>query len=173
MFAVGGETVIDEQFEIGDGVDIPEGRYRLTQVGWFANTSRNRPVVLSSNAMLQWVYEGTVHTINGTLEVTPTANLGVNVRVSRNIVDVPNGSFVADVVSTRLSLAMSTRLFADALVQYNDLDGELSANVRVNFIHRPGSDLYLVFNERRGAPGDLWAVESRAAIAKLTYLARF
>ena len=60
----------------------------------------------------------------------------------------------------------------NALIQYNESDDELSGNIRFNFIHTPGSDLFLVLNERRGMPDDLWALDSRSAVAKLTYLAR-
>ncbi|HUF35109.1 MAG TPA: hypothetical protein VMN37_04115, partial [Gemmatimonadales bacterium] len=68
--------------------------------------------------------------------------------------------------------AASTRLFADALVQYNSLDNQLSANLRLNLIHRPGSDLFVVLNERRGGEADLWTPLDRGAVVKLTYLVR-
>jgi hypothetical protein len=63
-------------------------------------------------------------------------------------------------------------LFANALVQYNKLDDELSISVRINFIHRPGSDLFIVINEERGSSTSVWDVNTRAAVVKLTYLAR-
>lgn len=173
FFYIIGQTVLDESFDISDDVEIPAGTYPLRQLGWFANSSRNRPLVFSSQGMLQWIYDGTVHSVMSTLDATPSANLAVRLGLTRNLVNVPNGSFDADIVSLRLALALSTKLFANALIQYNDQDDELSANVRFNFIHRPGSDLFVVFNERRGTPGDLWGLDSRAALAKLTYLARF
>jgi hypothetical protein len=58
------------------------------------------------------------------------------------------------------------------LAQYNSLDRSATANVRVNFIHRPGSDLYVVLNEQRGSPTSAWDFDRRGAVVKLTYLAR-
>jgi hypothetical protein len=60
----------------------------------------------------------------------------------------------------------------DALVQHNSLDDALVTNVRFNFIHRPGSDLFLVFTEERGVYGDLWDLADRGMVAKVTYLMR-
>jgi hypothetical protein len=59
------------------------------------------------------------------------------------------------------------------LVQYNSLDEYFSSNLRINFIHRPGSDLFLVFTEERGVDDDLWKVADRASVLKITYLKRF
>ncbi len=69
-------------------------------------------------------------------------------------------------------MALSTKLTANALLQYNERDDRLSANVRINFIHRPGSDLFVVFNEERGSSASLWDLNTRAAVMKVTYLAR-
>ncbi len=54
----------------------------------------------------------------------------------------------------------------------HERDDRLSANVRINFIHRPGSDLFVVFNEERGSSASLWDLNTRAAVMKVTYLAR-
>ena len=60
------------------------------------------------------------------------------------------------------------------LLQYNSLENALSANVRVNLIHRPGSDLFLVYTERRGdVDSKLWHLHERDAVMKVTYLMRF
>ena len=40
--------------------------------------------------------------------------------------------------------AVSRKLFAGALVQWDNLSKELQANIRVDWIHIPGSDLFLV-----------------------------
>jgi hypothetical protein len=63
---------------------------------------------------------------------------------------LPRGAFIAEVSSLRAVYAFTTRLFVSALVQHNSLDRKLVTNLRLGFIHRPGSDLFLVFNEDRG-----------------------
>ncbi len=167
-----GFTRLDESFDIGDDVPVPVGDYDLWQFGWFANTSRNRPVVLNSVGMFQGIYDGNLATVDGTLDVAPNANLALSIGYTHNRVEVSTGEFSADIGRLRLSYAFSTRLIANALLQYNSHENELSANIRVNFIHTPGSDLFLVFNEKRGSDNSLWDPAARAAVLKLTYLGR-
>jgi hypothetical protein len=53
-------------------------------------------------------------------------------------------------------------------VQYNSDAREWNSNIRFNIIHRPLSDLFLVYNERRDSvSGDL---VDRAVILKFTYM---
>ena len=163
---------IDEAFDIGEGVTVPADDYDAHQMGWFANTSRNRPIMLSSMAFLQNFFGGRVDTIANDVTARPNANLELTVGFTRNRVDVPAGAFTADLARLRVGYAFSTTLVANALVQYNRRDERLSVSVRINFIHRPGSDLFIVFNEERGSAASIWDVNTRAAVVKLTYLAR-
>ena len=91
---------------------------------------------------------------------------------TRSWVNVPSGAVVADLFSTRLSWAFTTHLFLNALVQYNGLDEDISANLRFQYIFRPGSDLFLVLNEDRGDPTSLSRLQGRGVRFKVTYLRR-
>jgi hypothetical protein len=163
---------IDQAFDIGSGVIVPVGDYDTYQLGWFANTSSSRPLSLSSQAFLQWYFDGRVNTITNTIALNPNANLALSVGYTFNRVDLPGGAFSADLARFQFGYAFSTKLVANALMQYDRRDDELSVSVRINFIHRPGSDLFIVFNEERGSASSLWDVNTRAAVVKLTYLAR-
>jgi hypothetical protein len=167
-----GFTRIDEAFDIGEGVIVPAGDYDTSQFAWFASTSRNRPIAFNAMAFLQSFFGGTVNSISNTISVNPNANLELSVGYTHNRVDVPAGAFTADLSRFQVGYAFSTKLVANTLMQYNKLDDELSVSVRINFIHKPGSDLFIVFNEERGSATSIWDVNTRAAVVKLTYLAR-
>ncbi len=167
-----GFTRIDEAFDLTDDVSIPPGDYDAGSFGWFARTSSNRPVFLASNGTYAQYFGGTLFTANGSLTATLNRHFSLTGGYTYNDVDTPYGAFRADIGSLRLSYAFSTNLFANALIQYNSLDNKVSANVRINFIHSPGSDLFIVFNELRGNDRSLWAFEARGAVVKITYLAR-
>jgi hypothetical protein len=77
------------------------------------------------------------------------------------------------VAGLRAGWSFSTRLSSQVYVQYNSLERRFVGNFRLRFIHRPGSDLYLVLNEERGEPGDPGALLARGAAVKLSYLVRF
>jgi hypothetical protein len=166
------ETILDEIFELTDDVDVPLGRYRNDHVMLFGNTSKRRAASADVNAMLSKFYGGTLKSAGGSLTLAPSPQVVLGLGFTRNDVDVPTGSFTADITSLRASYSFSTRLTTNVLVQYNSLDRAFSTNVRVNFIHRPGSDLFIVFTENRGDDRRVWNLQDRGLVMKLTYLAR-
>ena len=52
-----------------------------------------------------------------------------------------------------------------SLTQYNTSTHEVSNNVRFNFIYRPGSDIYIVYNDlsQTGLPADIFGREGPPA----------
>jgi hypothetical protein len=65
----------------------------------------------------------------------------------------------------------STRMFVNALVQYNTDARQWTSNIRFNLIHRPLSDFFLVYNEQRETQTQ--ALLGRTLIAKVTYMMAF
>lgn len=61
-------------------------------------------------------------------------------------------------------------MFLNALVQYNSTLQEVSSNIRFNFIYKPLSNFFLVYNDRRTFRGN---VLERALIVKVTYALDF
>ncbi|MDX1674626.1 MAG: DUF5916 domain-containing protein [Longimicrobiales bacterium] len=172
VFVNPGFTRLDEPFDLGD-VTVPPGEWNAMNLGWFASTSASRAVVLGSSGTWQSIYGGTIGSYGATLTVAPDPHVTTTLGYTRNRVALPGGAFDADLASLRLDLSFSTRAFLSALVQYNQLDNQLSANVRFNLIHSPGSDLYVVIDERRGSALDLWDPADRGVALKVTWLQRF
>ena len=109
------------------------------------------------------------YTFGPTVRASEHFNASVNLQI--NDIDLPTDSYVSTLVTTRLNYNFNTRLFLNALIQYNTDSRQWSSNVRFNLIHRPLSDIFLVYNERRlDGTGDLI---DRAVIAKMTYLMAF
>jgi len=168
-----GETVIDESFEIADRVNVDEAQYDIRAFGISASTSRNRPIVFGLSRTTQDIFGGKMTNAGATLTAAAGSHLKLTAGWQHNAVDLPNGAFDADIGSLRLTYAFTTKLVANLLLQYNSLDNNISANFRLNFIHRPGSDLFLVLNENRGAPDTtIWSRQLRDMILKVTWLYR-
>jgi hypothetical protein len=86
---------------------------------------------------------------------------------------LPPSEFNPTLLQARLGLYFTTRLLADAFLQYNsDLD-DFSTNLRLNYKYRPGSDLYVVYKERRDTEGLPSDVVDRSLTLKWTYLLAF
>ncbi|MFQ5678740.1 MAG: DUF5916 domain-containing protein [Gemmatimonadota bacterium] len=163
---------LDEGFDLTDEVFVPGGDYDTWRFRAEGSTSSNRALSLRANASVERFFGGTLRRLSGRLRLSPGSHANLTVEQTHNDVEVPGGEFTADVTSVRFGYAFSTTLTANALVQYNSLDKRISTNVRFNLIHRPGSDLFLVFNEERGSDDSPWDFRSRGLVAKLTYLAR-
>jgi hypothetical protein len=96
-------------------------------------------------------------------------NAAVNLQL--NDITLSTGSFLSRLVTTRLNYNFNTKMFFNALVQYNSDNSQWTSNLRFNIIHRPLSDFFLVYNERRDERTGI--LLSRAVIAKMTYLVAF
>ena len=72
----------------------------------------------------------------------------------------------------RVDYTFSPRMTIRSLTQYNTSSHEVTNNVRFNFIYRPGSDLYVVYNDlsQTGLPADIFGKQDRQLVVKMTYL---
>jgi hypothetical protein len=113
--------------------------------------------------------------VDAALRAAPGSHLSLGLGLTHNHVRLPGGDFDSDVASLRFSYAFSTRLVAQAYVQYNRLEKRLLVNGRVQLIHAPGSDLYLVWSEERGSEseGSVRPLVNRTLAVKLSRLIRF
>jgi hypothetical protein len=91
---------------------------------------------------------------------------------THNALSVQGNSFTADLYSARVKYSYNTRLYFRGYVQYNADRDQLVTNVRLNFIHAPLSDFFLVYTERRDMSGNGVVLE-RFVTAKLTKLLAF
>jgi len=157
-------------FPIHPTTTIAPGLYSFDDYFVMVFTDPSR--ALSGNGRLSAgdFYSGTRRAVDlgGVLKLS--GELTAEVGWSRNDIDLAEGSFITDLLSTRFLYAFSTRMFLNGLVQYNSIFDEWNSNIRFRFIYRPLSDIYLVYNERRGGDGGL---RDRALIAKFTYLFDF
>jgi hypothetical protein len=168
-----GAEEIDGDFVLADSLAVPAGRYDTGQWSLRGSTGGRRPWSVSMNMTGGDFFGGDLLRFGGSLSLAPTPSLGITAGFDRNDVALPSGSFTADVTSLRLTWSLNTRVTTNALVQYNGLTDEILTNIRLNVIHRPGSDIFVVLTEDRLRDGADWFTEDRGLVVKLTYLLRF
>lgn len=115
-------------------------------------------------------YDGERDSYSLGLGFQPNAQFGLDVFWSHNDLNFPSREFSTDLISTRANYSFTTDMFLNALIQYNSQAREVQSNIRFNLIHKPLSDLFIVYNERRDSTG---GPLDRALILKLTYLFSF
>ena len=118
-------------------------------------------------------YTGDKTTYGGSLTVIPRDTITVDLGYSRNRIVLPaTPRYLANTVSTRVSYSFSPTLFLKAFAQYNDDRRQASLNILFWSIYRPGSDLYIVYNQGwdTDLAGPRWSqVKNRSLAVKLTY----
>jgi hypothetical protein len=73
-----------------------------------------------------------------------------------------------------VTYTVTPEMFVSALVQYNTGIDSVSANVRLRWEYRPGSELFLVLNEQRDTVSPRFPdLVNRAFIVKINRLLRF
>jgi hypothetical protein len=163
---------LDLPFEIIPGVFIPPGEYDFVDVGLTYATSPVRKHFYASGTVTQGqFYNGDRLSNVLTLGFRPSRYFRTETRWSYDKVDLPVSSFTTNVWRQRLSASFTPNLSANAFLQYNDAADLMSLNFRLNWIYRPGADIFLVYNQNWIAPGlrDLTSRE-RQLILKFTYL---
>ncbi len=172
VFQTFGRYRVTEAFDLADKVHVPVGDYPYSNWSIFGSTGRSRPIMLDLNADLQQMYGGTVDRVGASVTAAAGIHLALKAGYTFSHADLPNGGFDAHLISVRTAWTFTTRVALNALLQYNSLDKQVSANLRLNVIHRPGSDIFLVLNEERGSDISAWDPRNRAVRLKVTYLAR-
>ena len=84
---------------------------------------------------------------------------------------LPQISYSTRVFRTRIDYSFNSRMILNALIQYNSSRKQVTSNIRFDFIHRPLSDLFLVYNEARDVSGA--HRNDRAFTIKYTHLFAF
>jgi hypothetical protein len=160
---------LDNPFTL-QGVVVPVGSYRFGDWRFMYNSNQARRVYSSVSYAPQTFFDGTRTDWSISVGFRATSRLSTEGQVARNEVDLAGGSFTADLASFRIDYALSPTMTLRTLTQYNSLTDEWSTSARLNYIYRPGSDIYLVYDElRRDGPGLEW-VRDRRLLLKFTYL---
>jgi hypothetical protein len=113
-------------------------------------------------------WTGRQRVAEGSLRFRLNEHVAASASLTRNLIDLPQGTFAANLARFRLDWSFTPRMFLNAFVQYNGEADSWLSNIRFNLIHRPLSDIYVVWNETR-LTGDT----QRALMLKYTHLIAF
>lgn len=168
-------------FAIRPDAIIPTGDYNFHSIRLQANTDDSRNAFASAEVGTGEFFHGTQTFFGGKIGFRQSQHLTLESGVNHSIIDLPieNGQFEATTISLSVLGALSRKLFAKSLIQYDNFSKNLQANIRVDWIHTPGSDLFLVYNtswhfasgnEQLFDPHRNMIMNDQVGIVKLTYL---
>jgi uncharacterized protein DUF5916/cellulose/xylan binding protein with CBM9 domain len=165
--------VVDRPFPFPQTkVTVPVGTYKFDEATFTYNTNPAKRVYERFTWNPMEFYDGTKQAVSAAVGVRAGRHLSSEFSFSRNDVKVPFGAFVSNLSILRVDYALSPRATVRSLTQYNSLTNEVTMNVRFNFIYRPGSDLYIVYNDlqQTGLPADVFRPSDRQIVVKMSYL---
>jgi hypothetical protein len=167
---------LDNPFDFRAAIQIPVGDYNNDELSANLNTSAKRKITGSVSVLWREFYGGELFNWGGGFGFVPNRHVSFGLNYNRNEIDLPQGSLNTDLFALRMNMAFTTHLFINGLFQYNSETNEFNTNLRLNFIHSPGSDLFVVFNESRGRFGEEFSdglpARNREVIVKFTQLMR-
>ena len=157
-------------FEISPGVVLPVGSYNYTVYGldWTVNPSAPLSFVLRGD--FGPFYNGTRNGGNVNVTYRRGATLSTSLLFDYNDVRLDQGSFIRQLIGTRVAYFFSPRVFAQSLVQYNNEARVWTANARFGWFGTAGTGLIVVFNDGEEAEGFFrWTrPQTRSVIVKFT-----
>jgi hypothetical protein len=169
---------VDAPFEVGEGVMIPAGDHRFTNV-WFNFTSGPGSKFRTSfNARVGTFYDGTQVELTAGPTVNISRHLELGGEYEANFLTFSDRAEAVGIHVARLRLrsALNVRMSATALLQYNSNADVVGVNVRARYNMREGTDLWLVYDEGLntertidGIPEAIPLSQSRAVRIKFTY----
>jgi hypothetical protein len=166
---------IPKDFTISSGVVVPAGGYV------------NRTALASYNLGQQHFVQGRVSLSHGSLYSGTSTEASyssgyigfssvVAIEPGLNLawVNLPDGDFVARVVTMRTIITPTPRMLLSSLVQFNAEDHTLSSSVRLRWEYRPNSEFFVVYSDGRSTlgPGGP-SLLNRSFAVKVTRLLRF
>jgi hypothetical protein len=157
-----------------DAPALPAGDYGWNEWTIRGTTDPSRAVAATFTGTTGGLWSGTQQALNTTVTVKPSYRFRTSLGLQRThaTMDAPVGEFTRTIWTARANYSFNTRMFVDAFTQYDPDRNQFNTNLRLNLMHHPLSDLFIVYNEQR-ITGDISAPPGRSLIIKVTQMVAF
>jgi len=136
-----------EQFELIDGVFIPEGKYWDNRYEIQFSTFKGRKIAVDALVDVGEFYTGDRQELVLYARINVDKHLNISLDWQKNFVQLPNINFITDEVGGRIDYSFNPKLQTSAFAQWNNEDENMLINYRVNWIPKIGSYFYFVINQ--------------------------
>ena len=140
---------LDDPFLLSSQASVEPGDYNFNQ--WFVEFSSDPSRKFSGSVRHEngAFWDGERRGWRFSTSFKPHYKFTMTTRYNWDDVKLEGGSFVTRLLNLRVNYSFSTKMFLSALIQYTSTLGQVSSNLRFNLIHRPLSDIFIVYNEQR------------------------
>ena len=122
------------------------------------------------NAFFGGFFGGDRATITPSVSARVGETLNATLEWSYNDLRLPGGDFKTNLARFRVSYSFTTRMFFQALFQYNDRRDLWSSNLRFGLLSDANTGLFIVYNDIQGLGSEIPSGAGRTLTLKYSYL---
>ena len=141
-----------------------------SKVGFFEYFSDTRKVFnFWTSGATGGFYSGNINQIKGQITYRYQPYLNMSLNISYNDINLPAPFKRSQfwLLSPKLDLTMSDKVFFSSYVQYNEQIDNMNVNLRFQWRYKPVSDLFIVYTDNYYTGN--WTPRNRALVVKLSY----
>ncbi len=142
-----------DTFRIASNVKLPPGQYDFPVFGLDWSTNASRPLSMALRTDVGQFYNGTRRGGTATVTYRRGATLSSSFLFDYNDVRLDQGSFIRQIIGTRVAYFFTPRLSVQSLMQYNKEAKVWTANTRLAWLNTAGTGLFVVWNDGETADG--------------------
>ena len=138
-----------EAFDVSrtEGVFVPPGTYDHKEAQLVANSNLGAPVSGEIRTIIGGLFGGKRLSIRPSVSARIGETLNAAFEWDYNKLNLPGGEFTTRLTRVRVSYSFTTRMFFQALVQYNDQNEIWSSNLRFGLLSDANTGLFVVYND--------------------------
>ncbi len=160
---------VTREFSIS-GVPVVPGTYDWHELSLSYNSDRSAPLGYGLRFQRSGFFGGQLQSAGPSFRFRRGEALNVELRWTRNDIDLPAGHVITNLASSRIAYNFSPRVFAQGLLQYNDSVDIWSVNLRFGWLQDANTGLFLVYNQTDGLEDFVPVGSGHSLILKYTHL---
>ena len=171
-FSVGVSREFERLFEPfrirGGGGTVPAGDYTFNQYSMMYRAFRGRRIAGNLQFSRGGFFNGHRTRFGVSPEFRPSQNLSLEPGYDWNRVSLPGSNLTTHEFNGNVNYSFNQRWLTRTTLLLDSQGEEYTFNFRLNYIYRPGDDVFVVYTETR-AYGDEAGLDNRALIIKSTF----
>jgi hypothetical protein len=147
------EGVLDS-FEISDGVTVLPGTYKHSESQLVFFTNKSKPVSVNIRSVIGGSFGGKRYQESANLSVRLGDKFNSDFIYLYNNYQLPVGDFTANIFRSQMTYSFRPNLYVQSLVQNNSANELWAVNLRLGWLQRANTGLFVVYNYnvREGDP---------------------
>lgn len=147
FYLIAQEEVLDEPFEVSDGVEIPIDAFSFTRYQFEFRSAAHRIVKVNAEYEFGGFYSGELTKTKLGLDFNHKGNIKLGLQGIFIRGDLPEGKFNENLFRAKADFYLNPDLGLMTFIQYDSVSENIGANIRFKWRISPGNTIYLVYNK--------------------------